>query len=120
MRPTLWFRFRPHPLEKRWSVFLATREECAALRADAEGGPYVGRTVYGRRCIYISARQSEAEIRDTLTHELVHAAIGGHLTPHELEETVVEMIAPRLTDILSDIPMQFPPLPACAIALMKK
>lgn len=114
MRPTLWFRFRPHPLERRWSVFLATRDACQSLAADYDGEPCHGRTRYGRRCIYVDVKQTESALRETLVHELAHAAIGGHVEPLAIEETLVEMLAPRLADILNDIPMTFPPLPAGA------
>ena len=107
---TVWCRFY-NANEELWTVFLATRKTCRWLRKDKHGGPYVGRTWFARRRIYIETNQSPAELFDTILHELTHVAIRPLALPPAMDEEIVRSVAEGLWPIFGSMPIALPAMP---------
>lgn len=85
---------------QEWRIFLVDRRH-RFLRKDADGGPYVGRTLYRPRHVYVRKDLDEFELRATLVHELLHVA--NPRWPVGVEEPIVRVIEKPLTHILQQL-----------------
>lgn len=117
-RPLLWFRF--HVREgARWSVYLTTQALTRQLHDGAAGEPAAGLTWHARRLIYIDLEQPEAELWETLVHELLHVACDPLGLRPSWEEDVVGCAAYELTPVLRAVLPEWPAIPARALAMVR-
>lgn len=117
--PLVWFRF-DDAAGDRWTVFLTTHATTKALHRDKHGGPYVGKTLWKQRRIYVDANQTATDLHDTTLHELTHVAIRPLNLPSVIDEEIVSRVAEGLWPILADVPVAFPPVPECLRGRIKE
>lgn len=102
-----WFRFRVG--RAVWRVLFVPR-----ILDESTGNELLGRCIYARRWIEISAAQTMPEICHTLLHEVMHCAGEGFAcSPFDpqSEERFIETSEKRLWSILAQLGFAPPELP---------
>lgn len=104
----LWFRFLASG--GIWSAHLVPGSH-EHLRRKPPARPYMGRTVFAERAIFINADLPEHDQDVTALHELSHAALYGARVPLGIEERVLHKLDSRLLPVLRDLGFKLPKRP---------
>lgn len=118
----LWCRIRCG--RKRWPVILVHHDHEMLADAADPGEPLCGVTDYLRSTIWLDASRSDRSIRETLHHEVHHAALVALLPSHllhskwaaDLEEVMIRAVSPTL---LRNLPPSFPPFTPECLAVIR-
>ncbi len=107
------------PSRLPWCTYMIGRAKWRSVIVPRIIDPHDGRELagichFGRRLIEVAAWQSDAELRRTMLHEMMHSAGGATATEHhdgEAEERAVLAMERGLYTIITQFGFSLPPLP---------